>query len=93
MKSENRHYTKVWKEKRKNKRADLCKCAKCLVCHSAKVMKVPNRQTLIENSKRTQNKLYDCKKISLHKSKTQTNESNTNESFWKEVDSRNFYEI
>jgi len=48
-KSENRHYNKV--QKKKAHPAAKCGNAKCLFCHYNKVMKVPNRKLLQENSK------------------------------------------
>lgn len=51
MKSENRHYTKVWKKKRKDKHADRCGNAKCMICSSKKILDIPTRQLLRENSK------------------------------------------
>lgn len=44
----NRHYAKV-KDKNKHP-ASKCDNAKCLVCHPEKVLKIPNKQTLIANS-------------------------------------------
>lgn len=32
MKAENRHYTRVWKKKRKNYDGDKCHLAKCGIC-------------------------------------------------------------
>jgi hypothetical protein len=49
MKSENRHYEKVYKNKEHP--AAKCKQPKCLVCSGAKVLKIPNKQQLIQKSK------------------------------------------
>lgn len=51
MKAENRHFTKVWKKKRKDHGADKCGNAKCLICHSSKVIGIPDRQQMRQNSK------------------------------------------
>ena len=47
--SENRHYEKV--HKKKEHPAAKCGNAKCMICHANKVMKVPTRKLLQENSK------------------------------------------
>ena len=44
MRAENRHYTKVWKKRRREKHGDRCGNPKCGVCHSNKVAGVPTRQ-------------------------------------------------
>ena len=49
MKAENRHYDNV--HKKKQHPAAKCKQPKCLVCSGAKVLKIPNKQLLIANSK------------------------------------------
>lgn len=49
MRAENRHYDKV--HKKKSHPASKCGNAKCLICHSAKVMKIPDRQLLRANDK------------------------------------------
>lgn len=49
MKAENRHYNKV--HKKKAHPAAKCSNKKCLICHTNKILKVPNRQQLIEKSK------------------------------------------
>ena len=49
MKAENIHYTQVHNKKKHP--ASKCKKAKCLVCHSAKVLKKPSKKLLQENSK------------------------------------------
>jgi len=49
MKAENRHYDKV--HKKKQYPAAKCGNAKCLICHSDKVMGIKNRQILRQNSK------------------------------------------
>ena len=49
MKSENRHYEEV--HKKKAHLASKCGKTKCLVCHGEKVLKVPNKKLLQENSK------------------------------------------
>lgn len=43
-KSLNRHYTKV--HKKKEHPAAKCGNAKCLICHSSKIMKIPNKKML-----------------------------------------------
>ena len=54
MKAENRHYDKV--HKKKAHPAAKCKKAKCLICHSKKVLKIPTRQ-----QKRAALNTEDCK--------------------------------
>jgi hypothetical protein len=49
MKAENRHYESV--HKKKAHPAAKCGKAKCMVCSYKKVLKIPNRQQLIELSK------------------------------------------
>ena len=49
MKSENRHYDQV--HKKKQHPASKCGNAKCLICHSAKVLKKPSKKLLQENAK------------------------------------------
>jgi hypothetical protein len=49
MKAENRHYDEV--HKKKAHPASKCSNKKCLVCHSGKVMKIPTKKILQENSK------------------------------------------
>jgi hypothetical protein len=49
MKAENRHYDKV--HKKKQHPPAKCKQPKCLVCSGVKVLKIPNKQLLIANSK------------------------------------------
>ena len=49
MKSENRHYEEV--HKKKTHPASKCGKPKCVICHYAKVLKVPNKKVLQENSK------------------------------------------
>lgn len=49
MKALNRHYEKVYKKKAHP--ASKCDNAKCLVCHPQKVLKIPNKKLLQENSK------------------------------------------
>lgn len=49
MKSENRHYEEV--HKKKSHPASQCVKPKCIVCHGEKVLKIPNKKTLQENSK------------------------------------------
>ena len=51
MRSQNRHYTKVWKKRCKHKIGDKCNNAKCTICHSGKVMNIPTKKDLIEESK------------------------------------------
>ena len=47
--AENRHNEKKFKKKRHP--ASLCGNAKCMICHSNKILKIPSRQQLRENSK------------------------------------------
>ena len=44
MKAENRHYDKV--HKKKAHPAAKCRNAKCLICHSGKVLKIPTKKML-----------------------------------------------
>jgi len=44
MKAENRHYDKV--HKKKEHPAAKCGNAKCLICHSGKVLKIPTKKML-----------------------------------------------
>ena len=57
--SENRHYAKV--HKKKEHPAAKCGNAKCMICHANKVMKVPTRKLLQENSKINKSMLDDEK--------------------------------
>jgi hypothetical protein len=50
-KSQNRHYTIKWKKKRKSHNAAKCNIANCYICHSDKLLKIPDKQLLIANSK------------------------------------------
>lgn len=52
MKAENIHYDKV--HKKKQHFASKCNKAKCTICHSSKVLNIPNRQLLRENSKKAE---------------------------------------
>lgn len=49
MKAENRHYDKVHKKKKHP--AEKCNNAKCTICHTAKVLGLPSKKLLQENSK------------------------------------------
>ena len=49
MKAENRHFDKV--HKKKEHPTSKCNNTKCLICHSGKVLKIPTRKILQENSK------------------------------------------
>ena len=49
MKAENRHYAQV--HKNKEHPAAKCNNAKCIICHSGKVFKIPTKKLLQENSK------------------------------------------
>ena len=49
--SQNRHDTIKWKRRRKTHGADKCGNAKCTICHSDKVLKIPDRQLMREDSK------------------------------------------
>jgi hypothetical protein len=49
MKSENRHYDEV--HKKKMQPTAKCSKAKCIICHSGKVMNIPTKKILQENSK------------------------------------------
>ncbi len=57
MKEENRHYDKV--HKKKEHPTAKCGNTKCLICHSGKVMKIPTRKILQENSKLKTNGKFD----------------------------------
>jgi hypothetical protein len=46
MKAENRHYSSIWKKRRKEHKAAKCKTAKCIVCHPEKVSNKPTRQEI-----------------------------------------------
>lgn len=46
MRAENRHYTAKWKERRKHHGADKCANAKCLICHSSKIIGIPSVQEI-----------------------------------------------
>jgi len=52
VRAQNRHDKEKWKKKKHP--ASKCGDAKCLICHSAKVLKMPNRKLLRENSKKTE---------------------------------------
>lgn len=43
MRSENRHYNKVWKDKPKDHFGAKCRVAKCPVCHCNKVWGIKKR--------------------------------------------------
>jgi hypothetical protein len=49
MKAENRHYDKV--HKKKAHPAAKCGNTKCIICHSGKVLKIPTKKMLQEQSK------------------------------------------
>ena len=49
MKALNRHYDLVHKKKRHP--SSMCGNAKCLVCHSGKVLKIPTKKMLQEKEK------------------------------------------
>lgn len=49
MRSLNRHYTQIWKRRRKYKPGDKCHKAKCPLCHYGKVSRMPNRKQMREN--------------------------------------------
>lgn len=51
-KAENRHHTAKWKKKRKTHGADKCSNPKCMICHSNKILDIPDRRTKRENSKK-----------------------------------------
>lgn len=50
--AENRHHTIKWHKRRKHKLADKCGNAKCTICHSSKVIGLPCRQLMREQSKK-----------------------------------------
>lgn len=47
-KEQNRHDTKKWKKKRKNRHGDRCRKAKCTICHAYKVLGILKKQYRIE---------------------------------------------
>lgn len=47
----NRHYAAVWKKKRKHHFGAKCRKAKCMVCHSDKLLDIPDEQKRKSNSK------------------------------------------
>lgn len=49
-KSQNIHDTLKWKKRRKHKGADKCGNAKCMVCHGAKILNIPDRQIMRADS-------------------------------------------
>lgn len=49
--AENRHHTAKWKKRRKHKLADKCSNPQCTICHSDKVIGIPDRQTMRANLK------------------------------------------
>ena len=49
MKAENRYYDIV--HSKKQHFASKCSNTKCLICHSGKVLKIPTKKLLQENSK------------------------------------------
>lgn len=49
MKAENIHYSKL--HKKKINAASKCKNAKCFICHSSKVSKIPTKKEVQENGK------------------------------------------
>jgi hypothetical protein len=51
MRALNRHLTRKWKKKRKHRFGDKCKNPKCFICHSDKVLDIPNIHLLRENEK------------------------------------------
>lgn len=51
MRSENRHYTIVWKKRREKKYKSRCGNPKCGICHSDKVLRIPTPQEMKQGPK------------------------------------------
>ena len=65
MRSENRHYTRVWKKRRKNKLGDLCDNAKCGICSRHKNIG-NNKYAVKEKYKFDKNSLLNYEVITLN---------------------------